>query len=531
MSLEEIQACDLLEMARDKVQSRQLQRNLLRGSPEVVQLIFKKAELVFMDLVRDQYGNYLSQRILEVCDAEQFDSLFRLLRDHLRDLALDVHGTRAVQKIVEVATSRGKIPELLDALPGELAVGFAQNFTGFHVVVKLIESLPAKDAEDILERLCGTPEKALTLGKDQWGCCVLKKCIDRTEGDMRQKVTEAITQNTLLLVQDPFGNYVVQHLILFSHLKPNPYITPIVDALKGNIFELSQQKFSSNVLEKCLVNSTDKDRNKIINEILNPPCCQPSEGVRVLLFHQFGNYVFQQALEVSKDPQFSLLIQLCKQPVQDMAQREEEPDTPQIPGNLAGEHARRLAMKLVKKYPPLAAGLEMGPGSIGYNWCYDAYGSAFGMYPQAWPGAATPFDSLDPALVAAMYGYTGDPNFNPYQQFAYPPLKGRKGGKGGGGRGGGGKQRRKSQGAGKRGTSATAKGTPSGANAAYGESSAVKVGRITGFWPHYSVTYDDVPDDVPSPATGGGKAARSKNKAKGKAAPPVDPAFVTEPSA
>merc|ERR1719189_1452413 len=121
------------------------------------------------------------------------------------------------------------------------------------------------------------------------------------------------------------------------------------------MFELSLQKFSSHVLQKCLLNSSDKDRNKIINEILNPPNHLPSEAVRMLLFHQYGNYVYQQALEVAKDPQFSLLIEHSKQNVQDIVRStQQHADTTQPAGNLAPEHARRLALKLVKKYPPLS---------------------------------------------------------------------------------------------------------------------------------------------------------------------------------
>merc|ERR1719282_75409 len=425
-------------MAKDKFQSRLLQQSLLRGGPEVSQLIFKKAEPFFMDLVRDQYGNYLSQKILEVSTAEQFDGLFALLQVHLKDLAQDVHGTRAVQKIVEQAIIRGKVSELLEALPGDLVERLARSVTGFHVIVKLLESLPAKEVEDLLERLCGAPEKALALGKDQWGCCVLKKCVDRAEGATRQKIIDAITDSTPSLVQDPFGNYVVQHLILMGHTRPNPNVTRIIDSLRGKMFELSLQKFSSNVLEKCLLNSNDKDRNKIINEILNPPNCLPSEAVRMLLFHQYGNYVYQQALEVAKDPQFSLLVEHSKQNVQDIVRMaQQHADSPQSAGNLAPEHARRLAMKLVKKYPQLSEGLEIDcsiAGTNGWGQYYDPYTAPYGVDAYGvWGNGAMSTPNV--------YGYpfpAWDPNLNAYQPLAYPPSKGagKKGAKGGGGNGG-----------------------------------------------------------------------------------------------
>ena len=51
------------------------------------------------------------------------------------------------------------------------------------------------------------------------------------------------------LVSDPFGNYGVQYIL---DLKQPPLTRAVVTALRGGFAELSLQKFSSNVIEKCL---------------------------------------------------------------------------------------------------------------------------------------------------------------------------------------------------------------------------------------------------------------------------------------
>lgn len=549
MTLQDIEACNIQEMAKDKFKSRLLQRSLLRGPPEVVEMIFKKAEPYFMELVRDQYGNYLSQKILEVASTPNFDQLFLLLKGNFKELAQDVHGTRAVQKVVEQAISRGKVPELMEALPGDLIESLARSVTGFHVVVKLLEALPSKEVEGILDLLCGSAEKALILGMDQWGCCVLKKCVDRAEGETRERIVDAITDNTLALVKDQFGNYVVQHLLLSG---PNPTVTKIIDGLKGRMFDFALQKFSSNVLEKCLLNSTDKDRNKIINEILNPSTVLPSEAVRMLLFHQYGNYVFQQALEVAKDPQFSLLVEHAKQRVQDVVKAQQQGSEPSsAPENLSSEHAKRLAMKLVKKYPQLSEGLEMETGNMastggdqsgwgsGY---YDPYVGAYGGYdpygapwanPMQMPGSPVyggyPFPAWDPSFGGAC------------QPFGFPAAakgQGQKGGRGGsrqrsqgrrgGQRPGDGRQKGKQAG----GTPVAAAGKGEAVDPSGDDNQTVRVGRIVGFWPNYTVTYDEVP--VGGASGGGGRGGgRGRGKARGKAsakkpAAPVAPTPTAE---
>ena len=66
-------------------------------------------------------------------------------------------------------------------------------------------------------------------------------------------VVQSIVKNTLysisLKLQDPFGNYVVQYVLELGHVEAT---ATIMRQLYGQYPELAQQKFSSNVVEKCL---------------------------------------------------------------------------------------------------------------------------------------------------------------------------------------------------------------------------------------------------------------------------------------
>ncbi len=69
-------------------------------------------------------------------------------------------------------------------------------------------------------------------------------------------------------MQDPFGNYVVQYVLELGH----PEATErIMEKLIGHYSDLAQQKFSSNVVEKCLKLSGPQladARERVIREIL-----------------------------------------------------------------------------------------------------------------------------------------------------------------------------------------------------------------------------------------------------------------------
>ena len=69
-------------------------------------------------------------------------------------------------------------------------------------------------------------------------------------------------------MQDPFGNYVVQYVLELGHVEAS---TQIMRQLFGHYSELAQQKFSSNVVEKCLKlggAGLNECRERVIRELM-----------------------------------------------------------------------------------------------------------------------------------------------------------------------------------------------------------------------------------------------------------------------
>lgn len=79
------------------------------------------------------------------------------------------------------------------------------------------------------------------------GCCVLQRCIDHANDHQRERIVNEIIQNALSLVQDPFGNYVVQYVLDLGIMY---YSEMLIVRFIEHICLLSVQKFSSNVIEK-----------------------------------------------------------------------------------------------------------------------------------------------------------------------------------------------------------------------------------------------------------------------------------------
>jgi hypothetical protein len=65
---------------------------------------------------------------------------------------------------------------------------------------------------------------------------------------MRKILLDHVSKNALEIVQNPFGNYIIQHIL---DEWGSEVIKDVINVIICNLISLSMQKFSSNVVEKC----------------------------------------------------------------------------------------------------------------------------------------------------------------------------------------------------------------------------------------------------------------------------------------
>lgn len=103
----------------------------------------------------------------------------------------------------------------------------------------------------------------------------------------RENLVSFACENSIELVQDPYGNYAVQEIM---NKWPEQNFEPLIAKVKSKVAQLSIQKFSSNVVEKCLQMSDVEQRNDIIIHIANV------DKLVSVMRNSYGNYVVQKAL-------------------------------------------------------------------------------------------------------------------------------------------------------------------------------------------------------------------------------------------
>lgn len=105
--------------------------------------------------------------------------------------------------------------------------------------------------------------------------------------------------------------------------------------LLGSLLELGREKFSSNVIEKCLEHNSSEVKEAMVKEILS------ADSFYDFLLDQYGNYVIQKSLSVAIEPYFSEFIEKLKGDIERL--------------RYASDFGNKIYNRLVKQYPQLSS--------------------------------------------------------------------------------------------------------------------------------------------------------------------------------
>ncbi|KAK6925761.1 Pumilio RNA-binding repeat [Dillenia turbinata] len=292
----------IYRLAKDQHGCRFLQRKFTEGTTADIEKIFLEIIDHVVELMIDPFGNYLVQKLLEVCDENQLMQILHAVTRRAGELvriSCDMHGTRAVQKVIETLKTPEQFSLVVNALkPG--VVTLIKNMNGNHVAQRCLQYLVPEYREFLFE---AASSHCVELATDRHGCCVLQKCLTHSDGEQRHRLICEVSSNALVLSQDPFGNYVVQFVFELGL----PWATnDVLDELEGNFADLSMQKYSSNVVEKCLKYAGEERRSQIIQELISNP------RLDQIMQDPYGNYVIQAALSDSEGALHDVLIKAIK---------------------------------------------------------------------------------------------------------------------------------------------------------------------------------------------------------------------------
>lgn len=91
------------ELAYDQAGCRMIQQKLeAQNSPDFVPALVAALKSQFADVMSNQFGNYLCQKIIEVSSVSELAQIVDAVLPSAISISLSVHGTRAMQSLVEM---------------------------------------------------------------------------------------------------------------------------------------------------------------------------------------------------------------------------------------------------------------------------------------------------------------------------------------------------------------------------------------------------------------------------------------------
>lgn len=289
---------NVLRLAKDSTGSRMLQRKIEEQDRPVFDKIFAEAIHGFPGLMRHPFGNYVAQVLMQFCSSQQMSQILNCAVPHLMDISQKKHGTRSVQRLLSCVKEPDHILEITSVLEDGIS-DLMNDHHGSHVVVCLLTELSSEYTNFVFEQV---RNDILKVALHRHGCVTLQRVLDMAQVHQMQMLAHAVALHVESLVDDPCGNYVVQYILANGGPDANRCIT---EKLLPSFCRLATRKHSSNVLEKCLATCRVDMRETIVTQL-------PTEELKDLVLHDFGNFVIQGLLRIAPDPHFRHLVDLVQ---------------------------------------------------------------------------------------------------------------------------------------------------------------------------------------------------------------------------
>ena len=292
-------ADNFVSMAKDQGASRYLQQLLDNNPKDLIDILFSPLCKNILKLINDPFGNYLIQKIITYFNQEQLLKILNIISPSFYEISCNPHGTRVLQKMIGLLSSP-VIKNYFFELVKPIITPLLKDLNGTYIVQKFatqnINDYGLKINEIIIEN-------SSELCTHRHGCCVIQKYLETRDKTMLPGLIDKLIEDSLLLIIDQFGNYVIQTILLIGDKK---YGNKLAEKISSNVVFYAKHKYSSNVVEKCFDYCDGINLQILMNNV------QKKENLIKLILDEHGNYVVQKVLSLSSSKKQRAMLSIIK---------------------------------------------------------------------------------------------------------------------------------------------------------------------------------------------------------------------------
>ncbi|KAI4368568.1 hypothetical protein MLD38_017112 [Melastoma candidum] len=241
---------DLLHISCDMHGTRVVQKIVesLR-IPEHFSIVVSSLRPNILTLMKNVNGNHVAQHCLRYLPSKHMELLLESVASNCVELATDRHGCCVLQKCI--AHSSGEQRFLITYAIALNSRVLSQDEFGNYAVQYILDKDDPRATEDVLDHLEG---HLVDLSMQKYSSNVVESCLKLAREERRACVIQELIGSPRLdqILQDPYGNYVIQSAIMASK---GALRSAIVKAIKPYIPTLIANPYGKKVLSsKCLKN-------------------------------------------------------------------------------------------------------------------------------------------------------------------------------------------------------------------------------------------------------------------------------------
>jgi len=307
--------------------SRFIQKRIKRGSAKEQCLGLTAALSNFDELVRDKYGNFMLQALLQFGSECTRGKLMEAIYSRgLVSLSLHAHGCHVIQKAIS-CLAQEDFGKLLNEIHGKLFTLISDKH-GTHVIQRIIQVISycankaAKNGDpDLSSRRLDQIQfiidyvvtHAETLSTHRYGCRAVQRALKVCLDPQKTALLESILSCHTKLLTDPYGNYAVQKALTYGN---EAHSAAVLDTLTedGVLLSMSVHKYASGVVLWLLLHGESHHKEKLLGEMMQDSIIDVmGKSCRMEVSSDpVANYMVRKAMEASESDQEERVIKLIR---------------------------------------------------------------------------------------------------------------------------------------------------------------------------------------------------------------------------
>ena len=253
-------------------------------SDEIIHLLYLEVCPNLDEFITDPYANYFCKRFFSFLNQKDRIDFLKKIEKSIVKYSCDSIGTYPIQTIIECLISKLEKNIIISSIKDHIEVLIYDPF-GCHVLEKILTFIEEEYISFIYSYIY---DNFLKLAYNSNGICTIKKLLALTqEHYLHNKIKIIIINNSYDLIQHPYGNFVIQGIV-----ESWRDYRDIIILYKNKFFELSLEKYASNVIER-FIEKDEEILNEYIDEIVK------TDRTYEVMKSSYGNYVIQKALKIS----------------------------------------------------------------------------------------------------------------------------------------------------------------------------------------------------------------------------------------